>query len=239
MKKFLTAVALSATLVPAAFAGQHAAAGFGGHHRAGAQRMFAQLNLTEEQKAQIKAIHEADRQANQALHASLKAKMAEFRQLKQANDPKADAVKTELKALREQASAARQATHQKVLAVLTPEQQAQVQQHRGEARAFAAGHRAGEFAGKLNLTDDQKAQIRAIREASRQQNQALFTSFRAKMTEFRQLKKANDPKADAVKAELQAMKPQVKAARTAARDKMLSVLTPEQRTQLQQHRRNH
>lgn len=244
MKKFLTAIAIAitASLVPMAFAGEHAAAGSGGHARAGAQHFLGQLNLTADQQGQIKAIHEADRQANQALHSAFRAKVAEYRQLKQSNDPKADAVKAELQPLRDQVKAARKATHEKVLSVLTPEQLAQLQQMRSQSRGSrgrALGRNAGAIAQQLNLTADQKAQIKAIRQEERQKNQPLFSSVRAKAAEYRQLKQANDPKAGAVKTELEALRPQVKAARTATRDRILSVLTPEQRAQLDQRRKKH
>ncbi len=242
MKKFLTVIAFTASLVPMAFAGEHAAAGLGGHTRAGAQQILSQLNLTAEQTGQIKAIHEADRQANQALYSSLRAKVAEYRQLTQANDPRADAVKAELQPLRDQVKAARKATHEKVLAVLTADQRAQLQQMRSQSPGFrgrALGRHAGAIAQQLNLTADQKAQIKAIRQEDHQKNQALFSSMRAKAAQYRQLKQANDPNAAAVKSELEALRPQVKAARTATRDRILSVLTPEQRTQLDQLRVQH
>jgi protein CpxP len=243
MKKFITAVALTAALVPMAYAGQldgragATAEGLG--HRAGADKIFAQLNLTAEQKAQIKAIRETDRQQNQALYQSVRAKFAEYRQLKQANAPAADAAKAALVPLAEQARAARKATRESILNVLTPEQRAQLSQLRASARSFghgfAAGHRMGVMS-QLNLTAEQKQQMKALREADRQQNQALYQSVRAKAAGYRQLKQANDPKADAAKADLQALRTQAKAARTAEHDKMLSLLTPEQRALLEQLR---
>lgn len=243
MKKFITAVALTAALVPMAYAGQR-----GGHfgasaeglgHHGGAAKVFAQLNLTAEQTAQIKAIREADRQQNQPLVQSFRTKLAEYRQLKQANDPSADAAKAALAPLAEQVRAARTATHERILGVLTPEQRTHLQQLRATGEAFSRGFAAGQRMGvmsELNLTAEQKQQMKAIRAADRQQNQALYQSVRAKVAEYRQLKQANDPKADAVKADLQALRTQVKAARSAAHEKMLSVLTPEQRAQLEQLR---
>lgn len=242
MKKFITAVALTASMVPMAWAGQHGARGQGFHQGQHDGRIFARLNLTADQKAQMKTIAEASRQQNQALFQEFKAKVAAFRELKKANDPGAAAAKAALEPLAEQVKAARKATHEQMLNVLTAEQRAQLQQLRANAtsfrRGFAAGHQQAMFS-QLNLTADQKAQIKAIREASRQQNQALFQSVHAKAAEYRQLRHANDPKADAVKAELDALKPQVKAAREATHQQVLAVLTADQRAQLEQFRASH
>ncbi len=95
------------------------------------------------------------------------------------------------------------------------------------------------FAGKLGLTDAQKQQIADIRKADFEKNNPLFTDFRAKRQEYRQLEQANDPRAEQVKSQLEAMKDQVKAARQATHQQILTVLTPEQRQQFEQWRSEH
>lgn len=112
----------------------------------------------------------------------------------------------------------------------------------GNQDAHQYGKRRAEFrrlAEALNLTPEQKQQLRALRAADRQRNEQLFTTFRSKRQELRQLLAANDPAADNVKAELQAMRPQIKAAREQARADMRSVLTPEQLDRLDQLRAQH
>jgi len=100
-----------------------------------------------------------------------------------------EAQKTEMKKIRE-------ATHAKVLAVLTPEQKAQLETLRqsaprsgrqpGQKPQGQPGQLARGFQS-LNLTEDQKAQIKAIREAGRQQVQAILTpEQRAQMEQMRQ-----------------------------------------------------
>src|SRR5207302_3963855 len=108
-----------------------------------------------------------------------------------------------------------------------------VAQTAGPGTPHGRGHRAdfGRMAAKLNLTDAQKQQLKDIRSASREQNHQLYADFHAKLQELRTLKEANDPKADDVKAEITAMRPQIDAARKARREAMLNVLTPEQRDQ--------
>jgi hypothetical protein len=59
------------------------------------------------------------------------------------------------------------------------------------------------------------------------------------LRQFRQLKRAGDPTADSVKAELQPMREQIKAARKATHEAVLGVLTAEQRQELEQLRAQH
>lgn len=94
--------------------------------------------------------------------------------------------------------------------------------------------RAEGFASQLNLTDAQKQQMKDIRTAAREQNKQLYADYRAKLQQFRTLKQANDPSAADVKAQLETMRPQIRAARKASREAMRNVLTPEQRSQLEQ-----
>ena len=101
------------------------------------------------------------------------------------------------------------------------------------------GRRGGEFgmrfAEKLNLTDAQKEQIKAIHRETRDQNQAFFDSFRATHMELREARKANDTsKLDALKATAEGQRAQMKQIRDAERQRVLAVLTPEQRTQFEQ-----
>lgn len=96
------------------------------------------------------------------------------------------------------------------------------------------GARMHRIAEKLNLTDAQKEQIKSIRAASREQNKQLFADFKAKRQELRSLRQNNDPRAADVKSQLEAMRPQLEAARKATHEQVLSVLTAEQRAQLEQ-----
>ncbi|MGN6186192.1 MAG: Spy/CpxP family protein refolding chaperone, partial [Thermoanaerobaculia bacterium] len=88
-------------------------------------------------------------------------------------------------------------------------------------------------AEKLNLTAEQKAQLQAPRESYKQQTAALFTASRQPFTASREANKNNDtatqqslqPKVDAAKA-------QMKSLRQSQRQQFLSILTAEQRAQL-------
>lgn len=106
------------------------------------------------------------------------------------------------------------------------------------------GHHRGmmseQLAQKLNLTDAQKAQIRDLNKAFREQNKAFFESARATFKEYRAAKKANDTaKMQQLQPTVDANRAQMKQLREAQRAKISSVLTPEQRTQLEQLRAQH
>jgi len=118
----------------------------------------------------------------------------------------------------------------------------------GASLAIAAPH-DGKFGGKrgrhgmmgerlaekLNLTDAQKEQIRAIKKETREQNAAFFQSFRQTRQDLRAAREANDTaKLDALKGTLESQHAQMKQIRDAEQQRVLSVLTPEQRTQFEQ-----
>ncbi|MBZ5568471.1 MAG: hypothetical protein LAN64_11540 [Acidobacteriia bacterium] len=126
-----------------------------GPHRMGAmsqrgfEHMAQQLNLTDQQKAQIQGLFQTQR--TQALSirqdSSLtpQEKQDKFRQL-------------------------RESTHQQVTAVLTAEQQQQLQQMRAHHERMGGG--MGPFA-RLNLTSDQRSKIEPLLQSQRQQVQAV------------------------------------------------------------------
>jgi Spy/CpxP family protein refolding chaperone len=237
MKKFVIALLVTATSAIgfAQTAGPGSSRGHG--HRAGFGHMAAKLNLTDAQKQQLKDIHTASREQNHQLYADFHAKLQEFRALKQANDPKADDVKAELKAMRPQIDAARKASREAMLNILTPEQRDQLKAARqlhGFDRKMAAGHGLRAGFGNLNLNDEQKAQLKQLRETTQQQNAQLFADARSTRQELRSLRGSNDARATELKAHLESLRPQLEAARKAQHEAFVNLLTPEQRTQLEQ-----
>ncbi len=101
--------------------------------------------------------------------------------------------------------------------------------HRGEPGAM--------FAQKLNLTDAQKEQIKAIHKESREQNAAFFQSARQTRQELRAAKQANDTaRLEALEGAMQSQREQMKQIRQAEQQRIMSVLTAEQRTQWEQHK---
>ena len=117
----------------------------------------------------------------------------------------------------------------------------------GASLAFAAPHEGGKaghgrrgefgkkFAQALNLTDAQKAQVKTIRQETRQQNAAFFEQSRATMKDFYAAKQANDTaKIDALKPAMDAQRAQMKQIRTAEDARIAQVLTAEQNAKWQQ-----
>src|SRR5437763_10742740 len=120
MKRFVIALMVTAT---AAISVAQTAAPGPFHRHARADRFASQLNLTDAQKQQMKDIRIASREQNKQLYADYRAKVQQFRALKEADDPSAADVKAELKAMRPQIQAARKVSRDAMLNVLTPEQQ--------------------------------------------------------------------------------------------------------------------
>lgn len=119
------------------------------------------------------------------------------------------------------------------LAVAAPTHGDAGEGHRGGHHG-RRGHKefGAAFANKLNLTDAQKQQVKDIRKSFREQNKAFFENSRTTFQQFREAKKAGDQaKLDALKPTLEAQRAQMQQLRDQERQRVLSILTPEQRTQ--------
>jgi protein CpxP len=112
--------------------------------------------------------------------------------------------------------------------------------------AFAADNGAGKawgghqgrhgmsahLAQKLNLTDAQREQWKAINTSFREENKAFFESMRQTWQELRAAKQAGDTaKVESLKPTLQSQRAQMKELHQANEQKLAAILTPEQRTQ--------
>lgn len=156
-------------------------------HGQACAKMGKSLNLTDDQKARIKSIHETTQQQVQAV-----------RQDKSLTDAQKQNKIKEI----------RLTTKEQIKAVLTPAQQQKLKETRTKMQE-RRGNR-GDMAG-LNLTDQQKAQIKSIREDARQQVQAIQN--------------------DSSLAKEQKMA-KVKEIRKATIEQIKSILTPEQREKI-------
>lgn len=191
---------------------------------------FKNLNLTDQQKEQIKRIRESAR-GNQT-------NADEMRQLAQARRSgtlTADQ-QNRLNTLREQRRAEAERINQQIQAVLTAEQREQLGQAKQNRRADDKGMkaaRAGSARGKLanlNLTDAQKQQISDLRK-NRQVNDG-------ERQELRQLAQArrNGTLTAEQQNRLQTLREQMKANGEKRKDQISAILTPEQRQQLEQNK---
>ena len=152
-----------------------------GHHD-GAMGGFNRLNLTEAQKTQIKAIHAKYATQLRAARDQAKPFLDAARDARQKGDTAA--FRANLEKARGVSSAVRQQEMNEIRAVLTPAQRAQADSLMAQRKAHAGkrGFARGEMRGRagwqgtfktLNLTDAQKAQIKAIR--AKYQGQAKTT----------------------------------------------------------------
>ena len=93
---------------------------------------------------------------------------------------------------------------------------------------------SGRMAEKLNLTEAQKQQINDLNKNFQDQNATFLQSFRQTMTEFKAARKADDTaRIEALRPTMEAQKAQMKQLRQAQHQRILNVLTAEQRTQLE------
>jgi len=99
------------------------------------------------------------------------------------------------------------------------------------------GMRAGGFFKQLNLTEDQKAKMKQIRESFAQTNKPLHDQLRAKRQELRQASEGgtfNEALATQKLTEMASLEAKLMGERFQLHQQMLSVLTPEQKAQLEQ-----
>ena len=99
------------------------------------------------------------------------------------------------------------------------------------------GMRAGGFFRGLNLTEDQKAKMKQIRQSFAETNKPLRQQLRAKRQELRQASEGgtfNEALATQKLTEIAPLEAKLMAERAKLHQEMLSVLTAEQKAQLEQ-----
>ena len=109
---------------------------------------------------------------------------------------------------------------------------------RGKHRGHGfGGMRRGGFFGQLNLTEDQKAKIKQIRESFAERNKPLREQLRAKRQELRQASEGgtfNEALATQKLTEMASLQAKLMGERHKLHQETLSVLTAEQKAQLEQ-----
>jgi len=101
------------------------------------------------------------------------------------------------------------------------------------------GHMRGMMFKGINLTDDQKAKMNQISQSFRERTQSLHQQLRAKRQELRQASEGgtfNEALATQKLQESASLQAKLMDEQFRMRQEMLSVLTPEQKTQLEQKR---
>jgi protein CpxP len=110
---------------------------------------------------------------------------------------------------------------------------------RGGDHKGMRGMRAGGFFRGLNLTDDQKAKMKQLRESFAETNKPLREQLHAKRQELRQASEGgtfNEALATQKLTEIAPLEAKLMAAQAKLHQEMLSVLTAEQKAQLEQSR---
>ena len=105
---------------------------------------FSQLNLTDDQKAKIKQIHESFAERNKPLRDQLHAKRQELRQASEGdtfNEALATQKLTEMASLEAKLMGEQFKLHQETLSVLTAEQKAQLDQAKAQFKTRRAERR--------------------------------------------------------------------------------------------------
>ncbi len=114
---------------------------------------------------------------------------------------------------------------------------------RGRGQGREGDHRGGFMGGpmfeKLNLTDDQKARMKQIRESFSERTKSLREQLRANRQDLRQAEQGgtfNEALATQKLTEGAGLQAKLMGEQFKLRQEMLAVLTPEQKTQLDQMR---
>ena len=114
--------------------------------------------------------------------------------------------------------------------------------HRGGKRGGEFGRRGGHFGGGfrgIELTDAQKASMKQLREAFGERTKSLREQLHAKRGELRQAESGatfNEALATQKLTEVAGLQAKLMAEEFKLRQESLALLTPEQRTQLEQRR---
>jgi protein CpxP len=101
----------------------------GGHRMGGGMGFLRGIELTDAQKEQIKAIHEANKPTGEN-----KALFDQIRETRKAGGTITEEQKAQMKSLRQAQKAKMQGVHEQVLAVLTPEQKTQLEAKKAEMK---------------------------------------------------------------------------------------------------------
>jgi Spy/CpxP family protein refolding chaperone len=140
--KWITMAAVVALSTTVAFAAPHE--GRGGRHGRGGEfgaRMAEKLNLSDAQKQQIKDLQTNFRESNKAFFDQVRDTHKQMAEAREANDTaRLDALKATAESQHAQMKQLRDQQQQRIAALLTPEQRAQLDAMKAEREARRAEH---------------------------------------------------------------------------------------------------
>ncbi|HEY9639855.1 MAG TPA: Spy/CpxP family protein refolding chaperone, partial [Coleofasciculaceae cyanobacterium] len=206
------------------------------------QHAMEQLNLSPDQKSQLSQIRQSTRtQLENLLTAEqqqqLQAALAQGEPL-----PAAIASLNLTAAQRTQAEEILKASHDQVQTILTPEQQQQLRELRQSHRAGRhglLGEMPPELAQRLNLTEDQQAQLKQIRENTRNQVENVLTAEQQQQLQAAIAQGQERPEAFRALNLTEAQRIQRHDILKAARQQAKAVLTAEQQQQIRDFMQSH
>lgn len=246
--------------------------GPGGHGKGGhfggpmMGMMMKDLNLTDAQKAEFKALFEQAKAQHQGQHPDIKAMKDKLKTAFLSNNFDANALRSELQANapNQAAMADQMATNiVKAWKILTPEQQTkviakldQMEQHLDKMRQkHSNGEHPGaqhlqKMAEQLQLNAEQKSQLQALWQSGQPNREEQFKAMRSVKQQVVAELKAASPNVDRISDLIEPMAQQGRQGMSGFLDKMAAlhkILTPAQRTQLvslmeekmSQHRGHH
>ena len=115
-------------------------------------------------------------------------------------------------------------------------------EHGGHGKRWGRGHRGGKnglFLRGLNLTEDQKTRMQQVRASFSERTKSLRQELRTKRQELRQASEGgtfNESLATQKLSDTAGLQAKLMGERFKMRQEMLAILTPEQKTQLEQKR---
>ena len=99
------------------------------------EKMAAKLNLTEQQKTQIKALRDNFKKEHEAQLSEMKSLGQQMRELKgSGNSEQAKQLREKMKTIKQSLQADREKLQQQISALLTPEQRQQLEEHKAERK---------------------------------------------------------------------------------------------------------
>lgn len=190
----------------------------------GGARLPAELQLTAEQKAAIAALHDAFMAENSDEVAALRQIEQQLRQLRRSGGSREDAMAllADAHAIREGLADEFAALQNAIWALYTAEQKAWIEAHKPQVC---------DRNGPPRLTDEQIAEIRALKQAFAEAVADELAAIKAAHQEARAAKEAG-ASAEEIRAILASVKDELEAVRQAEQrlhEAILDVLTPEQR----------
>lgn len=214
--------------------GKGEGSGRGGDNGKGLGLCLSKLELTQEQKDAIADRQERAAAASKEIRANIEELNKQLREAKAAgNREEAAEIMEQIKAQHEAHAAIERGLVEAILALLTPEQLAELKACT-ENRGRGDNRERKDCFSRLELTDAQKAAIKAI-------HQAFRAEYADEMQELRELHKAlraarragDDDEVARLRAEIETKMVALKAAQQQVHADVLAELTEEQRAALE------